>query len=108
MKTLAASLLGATALVATQALAETTITIATVNNNDMIIMQKLSKDFEQKNPDIKLDWVVLEENVLRQKITTDIATKGRSVRYHDDRDVRGPFVGRKRLAVRLQQCACGL
>nr|WP_234782433.1 sugar ABC transporter substrate-binding protein [Sinorhizobium americanum] len=57
-------------------MAETTLTIATVNNNDMIVMQKLSKDFEQKNPDIKLNWVILEENVLRQKVTTDIATQG--------------------------------
>lgn len=76
MKTLAALLLGATALVGTHALAETTLTIATVNNNDMVVMQKLSKDFEAKNPDIKLNWVILEENVLRQKVTTDIATQG--------------------------------
>ena len=55
--------------------AATTVTIGTVNNGDMIIMQKLSKQFEQQNPDIKLDWVVLEENVLRQRLTTDIATK---------------------------------
>ncbi|MDZ5452345.1 sugar ABC transporter substrate-binding protein [Labrys sp. ZIDIC5] len=56
--------------------AETKLTIATVNNNDMVVMQKLSKDFEAKNPDIKLNWVVLEENTLRQRLTTDIATKG--------------------------------
>lgn len=55
--------------------ATTTVTIGTVNNGDMIIMQKLSSEFEKQNPDIKLDWVVLEENVLRQRITTDIATK---------------------------------
>jgi sorbitol/mannitol transport system substrate-binding protein len=29
-----------------------------------------------KNPDIKVEWVTLEENVLRQNVTTDIATKG--------------------------------
>ncbi len=52
------------------------ITIATVNNGDMIRMQKLSSVFEQANPDITLNWVVLEENVLRQRVTTDIATKG--------------------------------
>jgi sorbitol/mannitol transport system substrate-binding protein len=75
MKLFATLLLGASALVASQALAETTLTIATVNNNDMLVMQKLSKDFETKNPDIKLNWVILEENVLRQKLTTDIATK---------------------------------
>jgi sorbitol/mannitol transport system substrate-binding protein len=53
-----------------------TLTIATVNNGDMIRMQKLTDDFTAKNPDIKLEWVTLEENVLRQKVTTDIATKG--------------------------------
>ncbi|QUE91667.1 sugar ABC transporter substrate-binding protein [Pseudomonas sp. SCA2728.1_7] len=53
-----------------------TLTIATVNNSDMIRMQKLSKTFETENPDIKLNWVVLEENVLRQRLTTDIATQG--------------------------------
>jgi len=53
-----------------------TITIATVNNSDMIRMQRLSKVFEQQHPDFKLNWVVLEENVLRQRLTTDIATQG--------------------------------
>jgi sorbitol/mannitol transport system substrate-binding protein len=52
-----------------------TLTIATVNNSDMIIMQKLSPKFEEATG-IKLNWVVLEENVLRQRVTTDIATKG--------------------------------
>nr|WP_229210731.1 sugar ABC transporter substrate-binding protein [Duganella sp. CF517] len=42
----------------------------------MIEMQKLGKFFEQANPDIKLKWVTLEEGVLRQRMTTDIATKG--------------------------------
>ena len=70
-------LLTATILAGTTAVqAETRLTIATVNNGDMIVMQKLSPKFEQANPDIKLDWVVLEENVLRQRVTTDIATKG--------------------------------
>ncbi|MEO5806419.1 sugar ABC transporter substrate-binding protein [Devosia sp.] len=53
-----------------------TLTIATVNNGDMIRMQKLTDDFTAANPDIKLEWVTMEENVLRQKVTTDIATKG--------------------------------
>ena len=51
------------------------LTIATVNNGDMIIMQKLSPEWEKQTGN-KLNWVVLEENVLRQKLTTDIATKG--------------------------------
>ncbi len=53
-----------------------TITIATVNNGDMIRMQKLSSEFTVANPDIELEWVTLEENILRQRVTTDIATKG--------------------------------
>jgi sorbitol/mannitol transport system substrate-binding protein len=56
--------------------AETTVTVATVNNGDMIRMQGLSEEFTKANPDIKLDWVVLDENTLRQRVTTDIATKG--------------------------------
>jgi len=53
-----------------------TITIATVNNGDMVLMQELSDDFTKKNPDVKLAWVTLEENILRQRVTTDIAAKG--------------------------------
>ena len=53
-----------------------TLTIATVNNTDMIRMQGLTEDFTKANPDIQLEWVTLEENVLRERVTTDIATKG--------------------------------
>jgi sorbitol/mannitol transport system substrate-binding protein len=53
-----------------------TITIATVNNGDMIRMQGLTKDFTDKNPDIEVKWLTMEENVLRQRVTTDVATKG--------------------------------
>src|SRR6202021_3540060 len=57
-------------------IAQTTLTIATVNNGDMIRMQALTGEFTTKNPDIAVKWVTLEENVLRQRVTTDIATKG--------------------------------
>lgn len=53
-----------------------TITIATVNNGDMITMKELSSEFEKNNPDINLQWVTLEENILRQRVTTDVATSG--------------------------------
>jgi len=53
-----------------------TLTIATVNNSDMILMQKLSKTFETEHPDIKLNWVVFEEYVFNDRPTTDIATQG--------------------------------
>ena len=41
------------------AMAQQKLTIATVINADMIIMQRLSKDFE-KESGIALNWVVLE------------------------------------------------
>ena len=63
-------------LLPTVLLAQTTLTIATVNNGDMIVMQRLSRVFEQQHPDIHLTWVTLEENILRQKTTTDAATHG--------------------------------
>ena len=55
----------------------TTLTIATVNNGDMIRMQGLTADFTEKTGH-KVEWVTLEENVLRQRVTTDITTKGGS------------------------------
>ena len=67
---------GAAALLTAPALAQTTITVATVNNGDMIRMQGLMDDFNAKHPGINVEWVTLEENVLRERVTTDIATKG--------------------------------
>lgn len=52
------------------------LTIATVNNGHMIEMQKLTGHFEKANPGIDVKWVTLEEGTLRQRVTTDIATKG--------------------------------
>src|SRR5690606_33780030 len=75
--TLKTILLGASsALVLSGMASAETLTIATVNNGDMIRMQGLTEDFTSKNPDIQLEWVTLEENVLRERVTTDIATGG--------------------------------
>jgi multiple sugar transport system substrate-binding protein/sorbitol/mannitol transport system substrate-binding protein len=63
-------------LSATAALAEE-ITIATVNNADMITMQELAPTWEKATGNT-INWVVLEENVLRQRTTQDIATGGGS------------------------------
>ena len=67
---------GALALTIASSASAETITIATVNNGDMIRMQGLTGEFTAANPDIQVEWVTLEENVLRQRVTTDIATKG--------------------------------
>ncbi|MEN3346671.1 MAG: polyol transport system substrate-binding protein [Bradyrhizobium sp.] len=77
MKNVLCAVAGAAALlISAPSLAQTTLTIATVNNSDMIRMQGLTSEFTAKNPDISVKWVTLEENVLRQRVTTDIATKG--------------------------------
>ena len=48
-----------------------TLTVATVNNPDMGIMQQLSADFT-RSTGIQLSFVVLPENELRQKVTEDV------------------------------------
>lgn len=68
------ALMAGAAMCAVHAASAATVTIATLNNPDMLELKKLSTTFEKANPDIKLNWVILEENVLRQRVTTDIAT----------------------------------
>lgn len=62
-------------LVSAAAVSAETITIATVNNGDMIRMQGYTDDFTEKTGH-EVEWVTLEENVLRQRVTTDITTNG--------------------------------
>ena len=57
------------------AYAQETITIATVNNGDMIRMQGYTDDFTEKTGH-EVEWVTLQENDLRTRVTTDISTKG--------------------------------
>ncbi|HEY2072780.1 MAG TPA: sugar ABC transporter substrate-binding protein [Gaiellaceae bacterium] len=52
-----------------------TLTIATVNNGDMIVMESLTKEFTKKYG-INVKYVTLPENTLRQKVTSDVATGG--------------------------------
>jgi sorbitol/mannitol transport system substrate-binding protein len=74
MNRLVPPLLLAILLSAITALAQQkSVTIAVVNNPDMIELKKLSSKFEEKNPDIKLNWVIVEENILRQRVTTDVS-----------------------------------
>ncbi|WP_264210591.1 ABC transporter substrate-binding protein [Leisingera thetidis] len=65
----------AMSLIAAGSASAETITIATVNNGDMIRMQGMTGDFTAKTGH-EVEWVTLEENVLRQRVTTDITTKG--------------------------------
>jgi sorbitol/mannitol transport system substrate-binding protein len=52
----------------------TDLVVATVNNAHMIEMQRLTPQFERANPDIRVQWVTLEESALRQRVTQDAAT----------------------------------
>ncbi len=69
--------LGAASALALASVAQAqSITIATVNNGQMIQMQGLTDQFTKAHPEITVNWVTLEENILRERVTTDIATGG--------------------------------
>ena len=51
------------------------LTIAIVNNGHMINMQKVADAYTEETG-VKLNWVSLEEGVLREQVTSDTATGG--------------------------------
>jgi sorbitol/mannitol transport system substrate-binding protein len=54
-----------------------TITVAVVNNPQMIDIQKLTpKGFQASHPNIKVKYVTLDENTLRDQVTKDVAAGG--------------------------------
>ncbi len=67
----------AVALVSSGGAMAENLVIATVNNGDMVRMQGYTDTFTEKTGHT-VEWVTLEENVLRQRVTTDIAAKGGS------------------------------
>jgi len=54
--------------------ADTDLTIATVNNGHMLTLQRLSRQFEQAHPGVRIKWVTLEEGPLRQQVSRDVTT----------------------------------
>lgn len=55
----------------------TTITVAVVNNPQMSDIQKLTAGgFEANHPNIKVKYVTLDENTLRDQVTKDVAAGG--------------------------------
>ena len=65
----------AIALMAGAANAADSLTIAIVNNGHMINMQKVAEAYTAETG-VKLNWVSLEEGVLREQVTSDTATGG--------------------------------
>ena len=51
------------------------LTIAIVNNGHMINMQKVAEAYTAETG-VTLNWVSLEEGVLREQVTSDTATGG--------------------------------
>ncbi|MEY9212870.1 sugar ABC transporter substrate-binding protein [Thermobifida halotolerans] len=51
-----------------------TVTIATVANPQMEDIEQLTSVFEEEHPDINVEFVILPENELRDRVTQDIAT----------------------------------
>ena len=80
----------------------TTLTIATVNNGDMVLMQRLASEFERAHPEIHIDWVMLEENILREKTTTDAATHGGQYDVVTIGPLEAPVWGRRGWLLPLQ------
>jgi len=74
-------LVGKTALALAMGVATATtasaaeLTIAIVNNGHMINMQKVAEAYTAETG-TKLNWVSLEEGVLREQVTSDTATGG--------------------------------
>ena len=66
---------GILAVTSPAALSATELTIATVNNGHMIEMQKLAGFFIEQNPDVTINWVTLEEDTLRSRLTNDIVNE---------------------------------
>ncbi|HTZ50748.1 MAG TPA: extracellular solute-binding protein, partial [Spirochaetia bacterium] len=64
--------------VITAAAQATTVTVAVVNNPDQRRLLELSDKFQADHPNIKLSFVMLPENELRDRVTTDITTKAGS------------------------------
>ena len=52
---------------------DVTLTLATVNNGNMVDMESLKGEFEAANPGIKVNFQVMEEGDLRSAVTADVA-----------------------------------
>src|SRR3977135_2708377 len=53
-----------------------TLNVAMVGNPQMKTLEQLKGDFESSHPGITLNLLVLPENQIRDKVTTDISTNG--------------------------------
>lgn len=50
--------------------------IATVNNKELLMLKEMSHLYLKNHPNVTLDWRVLDESVLRQRLMSDLAVAG--------------------------------
>ncbi|MEK8086980.1 sugar ABC transporter substrate-binding protein [Aquabacterium sp. A3] len=51
------------------------LVVATVNNDHMLTLQRMTRHFEQQAPGWRVRWVTMDEDRLRQAVTRDAATQ---------------------------------
>ena len=51
------------------------LVVATVNNDHMLTLQRMTRQFEQQAPGWRVRWVTMYEDRLRQAVTRDAATQ---------------------------------
>ena len=86
---------------------DVTLTIATVNNPDMVTMQKYSAEFTAETG-IGLKFVVLPENDLRQKVTEDVAIGAGKFDIVTIGTYDTPFWGKNKWIVSLEPFFAGM
>ncbi|MDC7222365.1 MAG: extracellular solute-binding protein [Spirochaetales bacterium] len=52
---------------------KTRITVGSVDNGDMAVMQKLSSEYQKQNPHVEIVWRFMDESVLRDRLLSDLA-----------------------------------
>lgn len=85
----------ATVMVMPLAASAAELVVATVNNGHMITLQGLSQEFEKANPGVKIRWVTLDEEPLRQQVATDIATRAGKFDVLTIGSLEAPLWGKK-------------
>ncbi len=83
------------------------LTVATVNNPDMVIMQQLSGEFTAATG-IRLSFVVLPENELRQKVTEDVGLGSGKYDVVTIGTYDAPIWGKNRWLVSLEPLFAGM
>jgi len=78
-----------------------TLTVATVNNDNMVTMQSLTSKFTQQTG-INVKYVTLPEDQLRSKVTTDVATGAGKFDIVTIGTYDAPIWGKNRWAVPFQ------